>query len=237
MKAYEIINHTADLGIRVYAKDLKQLFLNSANALFELMVERTKKEQFAQKEEHRKYILDNHPDSDYALLLRNPKGFKERMDKKNAELETLYQQTYNLFLNNECDKVIENVKISENQYERNDYEPQFQYLKTICNGREGSITEFKELLEAFITKYKKEDVAQHANNVLAYLNKMESEKSPISGDSLLSDGSAGTDTLIAKSPFSQNNESFHYFIFAFPPNYYNANDLKISFSNFIDPFW
>lgn len=37
MKKYQIIEHTADIGIRVEGKDLKELFCNAAAAMFEIM--------------------------------------------------------------------------------------------------------------------------------------------------------------------------------------------------------
>ena len=37
MKGYEIIDHTADIGIKVYGKDLKELFQYAAEALFEII--------------------------------------------------------------------------------------------------------------------------------------------------------------------------------------------------------
>ncbi|MCM8779301.1 MAG: archease [Candidatus Omnitrophica bacterium] len=39
MKIYELLNHTADLGIRVYGKTLKDLFSNSAYAMFDLIAD------------------------------------------------------------------------------------------------------------------------------------------------------------------------------------------------------
>lgn len=36
-KKYEIINHTADIGIKVYGKDLKELFANAAFGMFEII--------------------------------------------------------------------------------------------------------------------------------------------------------------------------------------------------------
>lgn len=41
---YEILEHTADIRIRVKAKDLKALFCNSARAIFDIIAE--KKENF-----------------------------------------------------------------------------------------------------------------------------------------------------------------------------------------------
>lgn len=40
MKDYELIEHTADIGIRVKAKDLKALFENTALAMFDIMAEK-----------------------------------------------------------------------------------------------------------------------------------------------------------------------------------------------------
>lgn len=40
MKNYELIEHTADIGIRVRGEDLKELFSNAALAMFDIMAER-----------------------------------------------------------------------------------------------------------------------------------------------------------------------------------------------------
>lgn len=39
MKQYEIIDHTADIGLRAYGKDLKQLFINVARGMFDILAE------------------------------------------------------------------------------------------------------------------------------------------------------------------------------------------------------
>jgi SHS2 domain-containing protein len=58
MKPYEIIDHTADLGIKVYGKDLNSLFLNAARAMFEIMLEPIKKRPLFQKTEHKKFLVN-----------------------------------------------------------------------------------------------------------------------------------------------------------------------------------
>jgi len=37
VKKYELINHTADLGVEIYGRDLKELFQNAGEALFEIL--------------------------------------------------------------------------------------------------------------------------------------------------------------------------------------------------------
>jgi SHS2 domain-containing protein len=57
MKTYEIINHTADIGMRVYGKNLEALFFNAARAMFAIMLEGIKKKPIFQKQEHKKFLL------------------------------------------------------------------------------------------------------------------------------------------------------------------------------------
>ena len=42
MENYELIEHTADIGIRVKGKDLKSLFKNASLAMFEILAEKKK---------------------------------------------------------------------------------------------------------------------------------------------------------------------------------------------------
>jgi SHS2 domain-containing protein len=54
MVTYELIEHTADIGIRVKGKDLKELFQNTALAMFDIMAE--KSSQFAVRSSELKNI-------------------------------------------------------------------------------------------------------------------------------------------------------------------------------------
>ena len=62
MKNYEWIDHTADVGVRVYGQDLKEIFINAASAMFELLAT-TEKD----------------------LSKINPREIKVRLDSLNAE--------------------------------------------------------------------------------------------------------------------------------------------------------
>jgi len=44
MKKYEFIDHTADIGIKIWGKSLKELFENAAYALFDIIAELNKVE-------------------------------------------------------------------------------------------------------------------------------------------------------------------------------------------------
>ncbi len=49
MQDYELIEHTADVGIRVKGKDLEELFKNAALAMFDIIAERERAEHLIQE--------------------------------------------------------------------------------------------------------------------------------------------------------------------------------------------
>ena len=49
-KRFEEIEHTADLAIRAYGRDLRELFANAAHGMFALMVEPSLEESACQRE-------------------------------------------------------------------------------------------------------------------------------------------------------------------------------------------
>jgi SHS2 domain-containing protein len=55
VKNYELIEHTADIGIRVRGKDLRELFENAARAMFDIIAE--KKPQVAGRKSQVKKII------------------------------------------------------------------------------------------------------------------------------------------------------------------------------------
>jgi len=59
-RAFEIIDHTADVGIVAYGADIKQLFSNAALALFSLI---TEPESIKERMQHRVEIISEDKDS------------------------------------------------------------------------------------------------------------------------------------------------------------------------------
>jgi SHS2 domain-containing protein len=49
MEKFEFIEHTADIGVRVYGKTLEDLFVNSATALFNIFVDYKPKERITRE--------------------------------------------------------------------------------------------------------------------------------------------------------------------------------------------
>lgn len=69
MKTYEIIEHTADLGLRIFGRDLKNLFINAAGAMFEVMLEPLKKGRASPKQTKEKFLVNKSAASIEDLLV------------------------------------------------------------------------------------------------------------------------------------------------------------------------
>ena len=50
MKKYEIIDHTADIGIKAYGSDLKELFINAAVGMFDILVGENRESKIENRE-------------------------------------------------------------------------------------------------------------------------------------------------------------------------------------------
>lgn len=64
MKPYEIFSHTADIGLKIYGKDLKELFVNAAEGMFSVMLESKKGKPGIQD-----VVIDKRAQSADALLV------------------------------------------------------------------------------------------------------------------------------------------------------------------------
>jgi SHS2 domain-containing protein len=67
-KPYEFIDHTADIGIKVFGKDLKELFVNAAVAMFEIIATKSQSHKVT-KSPVKKFIIDKQADSLEDLLV------------------------------------------------------------------------------------------------------------------------------------------------------------------------
>jgi SHS2 domain-containing protein len=65
VKTYELIEHTADIGIRVKSKNLKGIFKNTAAAMFDIIAEKQKRKGLLRKT----VVLKQQADNKEELLL------------------------------------------------------------------------------------------------------------------------------------------------------------------------
>lgn len=181
------------------------------------------------KQAHKDTILTKYPNSDYAILVKDPGYFNRMATVKSKEIKELYDKSYQLYLNGDCDQLSKNIKISNTEYPGNFKHEQLDYLGVLCSGKSKSNKEFIEILIGFQKTHKNKEIIAHAENLIKYLK----------GDFVMTEEKdvsalkeAVIDSFLLKTPYNQSFLSPHYFVFFFDSRKVNTGNLKTAFSDY-----
>lgn len=123
-----------------------------------------------QAEIYKNKIINEYPNSDYALILINPDYFKEQ-EKVDRQINFLYQATYKYFLVDNCVEVSNNYHFADSAYPASPLIPKFALLNTLCVGHSGDTILFKGALADFMKKFPKTEEADYAQEVMNALDR------------------------------------------------------------------
>jgi hypothetical protein len=134
---------------------------------------------------YRNIILNEHSDSEYAEIIRNPNYAAEKASRK-SNLEIFYEETYRKFLNGEYADVIARKAQSDVQFPQSPLVPKFDFLKSLSIGKTQSLPFFEASLNEIIRNYASDSVKDAAQEILDFIhNKSSVTEKP---------GEAGTDS-------------------------------------------
>ncbi len=137
---------------------------------------------------YRNIILNEHSDSEYAEIIRNPNYAAEKASRK-SNLEIFYEETYRKFLNGEYADVIARKAQSDVQFPQSPLVPKFDFLKSLSIGKTQSLPAFEASLNEIIRNYASDSVKDAAQEILDFIhNKSNVTEKP---------GEAGTDSAAA----------------------------------------
>jgi hypothetical protein len=139
---------------------------NVPDAYFQqfMMMERTRNE--AQASAFRSKILDEYPDSKYALMLQNP-NFVEQQKRMFAEQDSLYSNTYAAYMRNDFRAVFTNNEYVKRNFPHSNLMPKFDFLSALSVGRTQSRDTFATKLDNLIATFPQADVTPMAKDILA----------------------------------------------------------------------
>lgn len=122
----------------------------------------------------KQWVLDNHPFSEYAYLIKNPNYSKESKATK-EKVEEFYVSTYKLYKYGLYTDVISSCEKADQSFETNHLKAKFDLLKAQSIGQSKSKSEFKSALEKLIKDHPKTPEQVRAQEMLAFLNKQMKE--------------------------------------------------------------
>ncbi len=194
-----------------------------------------------QAEIYRNKIRTTFADSEHATALADP-NYLQKLRTAGAVQDSIYQQTYQAYLDNRNNIVHENYEYMTQNYPLSEIMHKFMFLNTMAYVGERDFDKFKEGVQELLGKYPNTDVSEYAGNILKGISQGRTVagsgnargmiwKSSLSNDStaLLSDST---------NVFTYEPNSEHYFTIAYPTDSVSGNQLlfeiaRFNFSNFL----
>jgi len=137
-------------------------------AYFQLFLTELRQEQPAQAEIYRRRLLSSFPDTRYAQMVAEP-DFFGRFHRMQQQQNELYAATYQAYINNQFQTVINNVEYARQNFPMSRLMPQFMFLETLTIGHTRSVAEFETALKQLIDEFPESEVSVMARDIAALI--------------------------------------------------------------------
>ena len=126
---------------------------------------------------YKNLLLNNYPDSEYAIIIRNPESGKDAKTKKSI-VEKFYAETYQLYTTGKYTEAISKCITADTTYSKNYLMPQFDLLKAMSIGRTQGVDEFEKALTNVTVRYPKSPVKAKAQEMLDAIQNQKLQNAP-----------------------------------------------------------
>jgi len=155
-------------------------------------------------EYYKQKLLTEFPDSEFALLIKNP-NYAEERNAKRSEVEAFYAKAYSAYRKENFSEAISLSNEGIFKFGKNDYLPKFEFIKALSLGKSKSIDSMEVGLKLLVVNHPKSEVTPLANDILLSIKK---QKNPEMFQS--EPGKLQTDT------FTVNFDQEHFLIAILP---------------------
>lgn len=158
-----------DLSLAIEGfRDLEKRFPESPHLLESyyqvyLMALRLKDTTLA--EEYKRKMTEKFPSSDYTVAISDP-NFERNMRMMDVVQDSIYEQTYELYLAEDTTAVRRNYREISERYPLAKLMPKFMFLDALTYVQAGDAEGFKNALRALLDKYPSADVSELAGEML-----------------------------------------------------------------------
>lgn len=140
----------------------------ASDALFNNYLIYQKLKQPQQAESVRNRLLSSYPETRYAQLLSDPEFLLKRQLMYEQQ-DSLYELTYQQFITNQFERVIELTDTVRNRFPLSTLMPKFLYLKALSIAKQGNRDRFETELKALLEEYPQSEVSAMSKDMLALL--------------------------------------------------------------------
>lgn len=191
-------------------------------------------------DKYKEWLISSYPDNPHTKLISDPDfEFKGRYGKQIED--SLYQDAYDAYVNDDFSKVISNAERAISEYPEGENRARFMFLRSMSQLNLGEQEQFMASMREIVEKYPKSTVSELAGLYVKGLT----EGRLLAGGKM-NNGSIwerrislaeGLDSLAADTVFSAEKNCDWSFVIAYEHDSINANQLlyevaRYNFSNF-----
>jgi len=188
---------------------------------------------------YRNRLLNDHPDSDFARVLKDPK-FRSTLVQQRDAADLLYEDTFNAFRANNFQKVFENFSKAQGLNLRSGLRAQFIYLKALSHGKLDQEDQMRTTLTEIVQDFSGSIVHQPAQILLASLGMpivaldRDIAAAPQDDTGRQEQTSAGTTIAQEPAKYTINPDALHFFVAVVDKNRIDINKFTDHVKQFND---
>ncbi|HXP49617.1 MAG TPA: hypothetical protein VN922_06685, partial [Bacteroidia bacterium] len=121
-------------------------------------------------------LLNKYPDSQYALLIKDPQKYARDREASKQQIVNLYTATMQSYKTENYLQVLNNCKQADSLFPQNELTPKFAFLQAKAIGSMQGLDAYKNALAKITVLYPRDSVKLLAQSILDYLNRKPTEK-------------------------------------------------------------
>ncbi len=115
---------------------------------------------------HKQYILNNHPESNFAQIIKNPDGSGLTKNIKEDQAIKKYKEIYYLYKHNHFEETVAEIKSFQQYVDNSELIPKLALLKALAIGQYKSKEEYKKELEYVAFSYATKEEGKKAKQII-----------------------------------------------------------------------
>ena len=213
---------------------------NKDNIYYHLFLIYGREKDLANAELYKQKLIEEFPDSHYAIMLANPNYELYAKYGKHIE-DSLYTATYHAYLDNDYKVVFENYKQSTTDFPEGANRAKFMFIQAMSQLYNGQYDDFLVTLKQVIETYPQDEITQMAQSIMKGIEEgrlLADDKYNASDIWSRRAIEAVQDSTGNKPELSDEKITPFVFVLAYPTNSLNENQLlfeiaRYNFTNFM----
>lgn len=173
---------------------------------------------------YKEKILNEFPDSEFALLIRNPNYATERNSQK-SEVENYYNDVYASYSSANYALALNQSREGISRFGNNVYRPKLELIKSLCLGKLKGVDSLEQSLKSLVTRFPDSEVTPQANEIL---NAIKKQKSP----AVQSNATVAKGETVKRDTFAVNRDAPHLLVVVAPDEEKLLNEFKTRINTF-----